>query len=198
MLGSSGNCGGKTPPTGQVADGWIAFQNGGGRSRIVCSKEACGPGFEKQVFEITPVDDDDRGVVRELTLRCAPVDLAALSLAPGDWIEAYLQIELSDWPAWLEINQAVETYGAGGYRSSDASGLGNPDGATQSLSVPHGGGAFWLKNRAFVIPDQASVIRLDTRPISIKWLKSGRGTGIVKISRPVLRKLEDPRRLWNL
>lgn len=189
-----------TLPTGPVANGH-AVRLSAGTSSVVCSKEMGTDGFEKQVFTITPVEDGAANRVHELRLsQAALTSLNGLGVAPGDWLEAYLELELSAWDHWLAASLLFEIQNAAGtYILSVLSGLVNPENATRRL-FKRGNAGFsgWLKTCPFEVPVGANRLIWNARPIAISWDKAGSGTGTAKVGRLILRKASDPKPAWNL
>lgn len=189
MLGTSGSKG--SGVTGNVATGWSAFRNAG-TSTIVASKEVISGALEKQVFTITPVSDATPTHIGTLRLTTSPT-MTSLGLNVGDWIQFLWFIELSAWNYWL---------GHDVFLGADASGTAKMQSwanAVGTLPEPANALSFWSVGEPMQIPSGANNVSFGTQSmLNYQWSSAGTGTGIIKVSQPILRKITDPRTAWHL
>jgi lysophospholipase L1-like esterase len=185
-----------TVATGTVATGWNAHTQSG-TSGIVCSKEVIDGSFEKQVFTITPVNDAN--VTHQIYLRdLTNPTLASMGLAAGDWFEMWVHVELSANAGWKAANLVGEVYNGGTGVLFANAGINNPDASTTGLPLS-GGFSGWLRMTPQQVPLWSAVdnLRLTSRPLQLAWDRAATGTLVAKVSRPIIRKVSDPRTAWN-
>jgi hypothetical protein len=192
MLGTTGTKG--TGVTGNVATNYNVTRTGA--STIVASKEIINGSFEKQVFTITPISD--ASTIHQIRVqKTATTTLASMGLEPGDWVQQYLYVELSAWDYWSRAQTALivgtsttTTFTAYSMRYT----------APTPNVLPSGGVAGWWISDPFQIPDDSTHARLNQvgSVINVFWFSPSTGTGVIKISQPIIRKMDDPRPLWNL
>jgi hypothetical protein len=192
VKGTPGIAGTKTSVTGDVSNG-MRLVRSAGTSNYVGSKEVVATGSEKQVIAITPVND--AAAFHSVTYGLpAPITLATLGAAAGDWLEFQIPYELNDWDGWdytdaslrgpvVVANTVTVTGGAWA--------VGNNVGDRGRSGIV--GGKLWLPPGLTM-----TSIRWESL-IVLRHLCTTGGTGIVKIGAPIIRKLAtDPRALWNL
>lgn len=196
LLGTTGTIS-ATYGSGQVATGHRVVRNGGTAVSALCSKEAIDGTSEKQVVAFTSTGAGTRGENWRFTYGSSALLFSAIGVAEGDWLEELMYVELSPWDGWLSISALVELYETGTLRASSGAGFVNPDSSTQDLPLTDGW-AGWIRVMPTQVTDAANRIRLDSRPLSIDIDATKAGTGILKVSKPILRKVTDPRGAWNL
>lgn len=184
--------------TGTVATGYIVAANTG-TTGVACSKETIDANYDRQVLTFTPVNDGTANRIHVNHVRAADINLATAGVAAGQWLEAFVHVELNAWAGWLGFNFVFEVYNGGTFIAQHSGGLNNPDAAIDSLPLESGGFAGWIPLTRFQAPTYGSptIIRLSTRPIQFQTDKTAAGTGIAKISRPILRKVTSPITAWS-
>lgn len=201
LLGTTGTKIG-TGLSGTVAAGHVANLNAGaGASSVVASKEVISGTLEKQVFVVTPGTDGNASRVHECRFTTsAAILLSSIGAVEGDWINSFVYVELSAWDYWLQVSLLNEAYAVGTAKLSASAGLANADSATQILPFGASGFSGWLKLCRWQVPvgSGSDRIRTEVRPIFFDWDKNGTGTGTIKISKPILRKMASPQPAWNL
>lgn len=89
--------------------------------------------------------------------------------------------------AYLRVFNAAGTNVGGGIYSSEASSL-------FAVRSP-GRGGYWLASKPFQVTDVATQADIQ---IEIYWPKAQGGSFTVKIDRPILTVIPEPRPAWNL
>jgi hypothetical protein len=188
---------------GSIADHWTATVTGGfagiaAGSKVEASKEAMADDLEKQVFTITPIDDASPDSYHTLEFTYDPeISLADGQAVEGDWIEAIMYVEVSPWNAWVDIS--LELLLRDGWQArSRAQAMLPHDRHVQRW--PSVGWKGWLLSEPVQIARGANIdtIRTSLSFARVEFLKGASGTGIIKLSRPIVRKIPDPRPDWNL
>jgi peptidoglycan hydrolase-like protein with peptidoglycan-binding domain len=179
--------------TGMVAAS-TTLTRSAGTSAIAASKEVVSVGDEKQVITVTPVND---GIpIHSAKITFPDITLASMNVSPGDWVEADLPVEVDDWAGWgFYTNTAVSpvTFNNEVYSSTNQLVWVADD----SASTRNGTFVLHVKIQIPTGVD-ANKLRYSSRPIVISWLSTASGSGTVKIGSPILRKITDPRSVWNL
>ena len=196
--GYLGTAGSKTGITGNVATGNNAVK-GTGTSTIVASKEVISGSFEKQVFTITPVNDGT--LVHSMDMRRAANEtLASLGLAVGDWVQFMQFFELSAWNGW--VRAYFQPIFSTGTTTKQTLTVLRSEGTSGAQLLPTSGISFWAISDPFQIPSGFSIdtLRQNTTNtlLGLNWRSDVSGTGTIKVSKPILRKITDPRPAWNL
>lgn len=196
--GMTGTGGSKTGVTGNVANNYNVNISVG-TSTVAASKETINGSYDKQVFTITPVNDGT--TVHSLQFQQnSGVTLASLGLAAGDWIQGAMRFELSAWDYWVRANWAIflslsssNKWTTTILRNNTSSG---------AYILPNGGLSYWAISEPLQIPSNPVVDTLRVNGgnamLALSWLSAGSGTGTIKVSQPILRKVSDPRSAWKL
>lgn len=183
--------------SGQVATGHRVTRNSGSAVTAVCSKEVIDGAYEKQVIQFTSIGGGARGENWRFVYGAAATLLSALGLVEGDWFEMLMYLECSASPLWNSISLQAELYQSTTLRISSGTGFINPDDGTQDLPLSEGWSG-WLRMMPTLVQGGVDRFRLDSRPLSIDINATAPGTGVMKISKPIIRKCADPRPAWNL
>ncbi len=188
---------------GPVADHWTAAVSGGftgiaASSNVEARKEALAGGLEKQVFAITPIDDASPDSYHTLDFTYDnEISLVDGQVTESDWIEAAMYVEVSAWNAWVDIS--LELLLREGWQArSRADAMLPRDRHTQRW--PSATWKGWLMSEPVQIPPGANIdtIRTSLSFARVEFLKRASGSGTIKLSRPIVRKIPDPRPDWNL
>jgi hypothetical protein len=125
------------------------------------------------------------------------ISLADGQVAEGDWIEAAMYVEVSPWNAWVDISLELPLRDGWQARSRVDAMLPRDRRAQRWPSVGWKG---WLLSDPVQIPRGANIdtVRTSLSFARVEFLKGASGTGIIKLSRPIVRKIPDPRPDWNL
>ncbi len=201
LSGTGGMAG--TGVKGSIADHWTAaitgdFTETNASSMVNARKEAMTDGLEKQVFVITPANDGSPDPYQTLEFTYDPeINLPAAKVGEGDWIEAAMYVEVSPWNAWVDIS--LEMALRDGWQArSRADAMLPRDRLLQRW--PSEGWKGWLLSEPIRLPPGTNIdtIRTSLSFARIEFLKGAGGTGTIKLSRPLVRKIPDPRTSWNL
>jgi len=201
LSGSGGTAGARVK--GPVADHWTAaitgdFTGTAAGSEVEARKEKMADGVEEQVFAVTPIDDDSPDPYRTLDFTYDPeINLAEGKIAEGDWIEAAMYVDVSAWNAWIDISLELSLR-AGWQARARADAMLPRDRLGQRW--PSLAWKGWLLSEPVQIPRGANIdtIKTSVAFAKIEFLKRASGTGTIKLSRPIIRKVPDPRPDWNL
>lgn len=178
--------------TGVIADGFT-FARASGDATVVASKEA--GTFNKQVFVVTPGASTSR-----FTMNLAAADnplLSTLSWSVGDWVQSLVYIEMSDWAAgWV---RATHQSAAGTSAAALFASIAHRSRSNTLAQIGSGALAFWSVGTPFQIPATSDRIRLSGAGALLDFIVLGgaAGTGTIKVSKPILRRVTDPRAVWN-
>lgn len=190
MLGTSGTSNG-TVATGGIATGFFASRGAGQASTITATKEVIDVSREKQVFTIAPSADGTPIHTGNFRLQSSP-SMASLSLAVGDWVQLLWRLELSAWAYWNDFFTicGADTSGASTIQSW-AMGVGTLPETTDALDI-------YAICEPFQIPAGSNNISFGTPMLNYSWQSAATGSGVIKISPPIFRKVTDPRTAWVL
>ncbi len=195
--GLTGTGGTKTGVTGSVATSWTATRQANQLDTIVGSKEVISTGLEKQVFSITASSTDTATGWHGLIL--SPPGVGGTGpFAVGDWVRYGVFVELDSWPGWIALTH-----------SQDIRGTPNKPGYAMLMgqaAVPYiqGQGAIslWMVSEPIQLPTMGDFRLGNTSGslpfLALYWDRMATGSGVAKISRPFLRKVGDPKAVWNL
>ena len=180
--------------TGVIADNWTATVNSGysgiaASSKVEARKEAAN-GLDKQVFAIMPVDDASPDSHHGLEFTFDP-EISLAEVAKGDWIQAAMHVEVSAWDAWVGISLELQL--REGWQARSRAGVMLPyDRLAQRW--PSAAWKGWLTSEPVLIQPGSNIdtIRTSISFARIEFLKGASGTGTVKLSRPIVRKVPDP------
>jgi hypothetical protein len=190
MLGTSGTSNG-TVATGGIATGYFASRGAGQASTVAATNEVIDGSREKQVFTITPSADGTPIHTGNFRLQTSP-SMASLGLSAGDWVQFLWLLELSSWAFW---NDFYTICGADNTGSSTvqswAMGIGTLPETTDALAI-------YAICEPFQIPAGSNNISFGTPMLNFSWQCAGTGTGVLKASPPIFRKITDPRAVWKL
>jgi len=186
---------------GAVADNWSATLSGADgtvvRSTVEASKEVIENGLEKQVFVVRPrpVQGGDPNSDDTLTWAYAPdIGLAGTGVAEGDWIQAAVHADVSAWDAQRGISMTLLLrHGREAVMHEGSMRPFDPSRQHWPASAWNG----WLLGEPVQIPPGANVDNIRTS-VEVAFDDGASDSGTVKFSRPIIRKVADPRRLWNL
>lgn len=192
LLGTGGTAGAGV--TGLVATNFTAAR-ASGDATIVASKEVISGSLEKQVFVVTPGAATSR-LTMNLATASNPL-LSTLGWAVGDWVQLTTTIELSAWDGWVRATGQVAagTSAATLFNSI----LPRSQGSTAN-TLPTDGYALAFVSAPFQIPATSDRIRTSATGALLDCyvLGGASGIGTIKVSKPILRKITDPRTAWNL
>ncbi|MGL4811240.1 MAG: hypothetical protein ACRCXM_05640, partial [Beijerinckiaceae bacterium] len=181
-----------------VAATGLSIMRLAGTSTIAASKEAGDvAGFDKQVLTITP--GGAAGVEQVTVNQTANVTLASLGLVPGDWLQGLQFVELSPWDHWVQATWQILLGTSGTTRWT--TGIGRTLNTTGTYRILPQGGGFWLVSEPFQIGATDTHLRLSPTSgtmLSLRYMGNATGTGTAKISKPILRKVPNPKTVWNL
>lgn len=190
LTGSAGAKSGSAV-SGQVANNLgITGGAAGAASAIVCSKEVIGSSLEKQVLTIAPL------VTGGAAYDSATVTFPAITTglpAAGAWVRMHVFVEIGDSDAFSNVRLRFlvrdgATIRAGAYAmvafSSDF-----------AQPVP-GNRGYWLSSKPMQMPQGASFDRLIAE-MNLFWRKSAPAGAVIKLSRPIVRTVADPRVAWG-
>lgn len=190
LNGTSGSNGANV--SGTVANNWnVVVANG--NSAVKCSKETAVENIEKQVLTITPADAD--GPIRwdTVAVTCGDIALRSSALVPGDWIQFGAYLEVSAWNGWIahccQVTQRQD-------RSIQWASYAGKPGDRAAEIMPTSGFSGWWYSDPVRIVDGTDRIRPGFAIVEV--LKGVAGSGTIKISRPFIRKVNDPRPAWKL
>lgn len=180
----------------------LAITRASGDSTAACSVETTGS-YKTQVVTITPSGTLSGNRHEEWRVaRSAALTLSTAGIVPGtDWLESGVHVELNPWDGWLSVYWQMEFYNAANAQAFIArGGLQNADYTTQDLPLAADGFSGWLKIPPFQVPAgiNATTLRIATRPLVININRQVSGQGVIKVSKPFLRKCADPRPAWNV
>ncbi len=180
----------------------LSISRASGDSTAVCAVEAAGD-HNRQVVTITPSGTQTGNRYEEWRIaKTAALTLSTVGIVPGtDWLESGVYVELNAWEGWLSAYWQMEFYNNANAQVFIArGGLQNADYTTQDLPLATEGFAGWLKIPPFQVPAgiDATTLRIATRPLVVNINRRVSGQGVIKISKPFLRKCADPRPAWNL
>ena len=187
MAGASAPSG--TQITGTLAANWFSFMSG--QSAVACSKEAGENGIEKQVLAFTPANDG--GAARQDTFTLAHADIvpASVGLNANEWVQFGGFLEVSPWDGWVaHFCQFAQRQGRDVLWGAAA---GKPAGRDLEQMPVEGFSGWWYSDPVQIVAD-VDRVRLT---FSVEIAKSATGSGTIKISRPFLRKVADPRLDWK-
>lgn len=195
----AGTGGSKSNITGDVASSCNAARSVG-TSTIAASKTTIGSGpYEKQVFTVTPVNDGTTVHMLQFQQN-SNVTLSSLGIAAGDWVQMMQRIELSAWDGWVRAYPTL-LLGQGGTNRFTHTVMRNNSSAGTYI-LPTGGLDFWAISDPVQISSALSINTLRASGgnfhLSAAWLSTVSGTGTVKVSTPILRRVVDPRPAWKL
>lgn len=196
LLGTTGTIS-ATYGSGQVATGHRVTRNSGSAVSAVCSKEVIDATYEKQVITFTSLGGGARDENWRFVYGSSATLLTTLGLVEGDWFEMLMFVEFSASPLWNSIVLQAELYQSTTLRISSGTGFINPDDGTQDLPLSEGWSG-WLRMMPTLVQGSVDRFRLDSRPLSLDLNATAVGTGVLKISKPIIRKISDPRVAWNL
>jgi hypothetical protein len=171
-----------------------------GSSGVAASLEASdAPGYGKIKLTITPVADataEHRVSIRQPTNPA----LTTLGLTAGDWLRASVWVELSEWAFWTRASISIFLGDATTTRWTQA-GM-QPFNSGVYLQPAEARG-MWLDTEPFQIPATLGVVnrvRLSGTGalLDLRWRGAATGTAVAAIGKPILRKVGDPRGIWNL
>ncbi len=193
--GTAGTFGSNGRITGQMATGWKATMQTG-TSTAVASKHEISAGNEWQVFTVTPVADGT--ALHEILLTGADLTNANIGLVDGDWYEVYLPYQMDGWAGW----QFNSNTGAGSVQLLNELYTGLSQGALAyecNDKAGYGGTSGVLACKVYIKPGLSiGRIRYSSRPIQIYFRSDVGGIGMIGIGSPIIRKISDPRAVWNL
>jgi lysophospholipase L1-like esterase len=178
--------------SGEIARNWNVSTTGA--STASCTKEPASDGGEKQVLSLTagpPGEPTARSDV--FTLSHTDIVLGTASLKAGDWIQFGAFLEVSPWDGW--IAHACQVSQRQGNAIQWISVAGKPSNRATEIMPTVGFSGWWFSDPVR-IADSADRIRPGF--VTVEVLKGATGSGTVKISRPFIRKVADPRPEWNL
>lgn len=185
LTGTAGANG--TSSTGSVATGMRSERSSGG-SAVVASKETRADGLgDYQVLTFTPA-----GTAEDLFyFRTTAADTALTGMVTGDWVQARCKIETNNYAGFTGVTLALLDQSAG---SMDAFAMEpfNSGSANEKWSAQARAG--WLETPPFQIGADAANVRWR---LEIRFDANIAGTPIVKVGEVELRKVADPRELFN-
>ncbi|PZU83655.1 MAG: hypothetical protein DI528_16485 [Shinella sp.] len=179
----------------------LAITRASGDSTAACSVETTGS-YKTQVVTITPSGTLSGNRHEEWRIaKSAALTLSTAGIVPGtDWLESGVHVELNPWEGWLSVYWQMEFYNGSNAQAFIArGGMQNADYTTQDLPLATDGFSGWLKIPPFMVPAgiDATTLRIATRPLIVNINRQVSGQGVIKISKPFLRKCADPRPAWN-
>nr|WP_186363411.1 SGNH/GDSL hydrolase family protein [Rhizobium sp. ACO-34A] len=180
----------------------LSIARASGNSTAICSVETA-ESHKTQVVTITPSGTLTGNRYEEWRVsKTAALTLSTAGIVPGvDWLESGIHVELNPWDGWLSVYWQMEFYnGSNAQAFIVRGGLQNADYTTQDLPLAADGFSGWLKIPPFLVPAgiDATTLRIATRPLVININRQVSGQGIIRISKPFLRKCADPRPAWNV
>ncbi len=203
--GFLGTTGAKTGMTGDVATGLTASK--AGLSTIVAAKEVIEAGVaEKQVFTVTPVSGGAATDRSSVTILLPNITYATSGIAVGDWVEMVTKVELSASAHWhaatlffAHRSGANYIYTTGMSRRNVATDINYP--------IPFDGPqVLYLTAPPHRIEGLDTLTALNTgifgnpQGVSVAWMTNAPPEVplVIKIHPVVLRKVVDPRPIWQL
>lgn len=187
MIGTTGTISG-AGVTGQMATGF-SLSLDRNASSILASKEVVAGVLESQVLNITPSD------LNASAYGGCSIVLPAIvgpAIVAGDWVQGFLRLETSGAEGFaiarlqMAIRQST-TVRARSYGMNASSG--NFSIATSANQ------ALWIMTEPLRVPDAVTFDRIYSS-LEIYWDKA-RPAFQVKVSRPIFRKVNDPRPGWG-
>jgi lysophospholipase L1-like esterase len=189
--------------SGAVANDWSAVLSGGDAgaavsSTVEASKEVGEDRLDQQLFVIQPGNDGSATPYHTLAWTYTPdIAFTGTGVTDGDWVQAAVHLDISAWDAWVNISMnlllcrgrdAIRRQGS--MRPYDPLRQRWPDSAWKG----------WLLGDPIRIPPGTGVdsIRTSETFVEVAFDKAASGSGTIKLSRPIIRKVPDPSRLWNL
>ena len=152
----------------------------------------------KQVFSITASSTDTATGWHSLYL--SPPGIGGTGpFAVGDWVRYGVFVELDSWPGWIALGHSQDIRGTAS-KSGYAMNMGQ---AAVPFIQGQGAISLWMVSEPIQLPAGMSDFRLGNISgslpfLAIYWDRMVTGTGVAKVSRPFLRKVGDPRAVWNL
>jgi hypothetical protein len=180
--------------SGEVADGWSADLTGGS-STAVATKET-DEGTSLQSFEVSPRNDFARDRWDTLSLRASPIVLAETPVEPGDWFQVAVRVDLSAWGGWVAAGLVVsQRLGSTIVWSNECMRYDQRNVEQLPVNVRMSG---WIHSSPICLVRAPKVDRL-TITLQVAVLRKGvSGTGTVKFSNAILRKVDDPTTRWGI
>lgn len=187
LAGAGGTAGGNT--SGSVATGYT-IASGFNTSAIIASKEVIAGELEAQVIDITPSDITSGTAYGSVTF--TPAVLISPAIVAGDWVQAFIHIEtdasdalaLSRWQVAVRQGSTIRVRSYGHNASS-----GN------FISRVEGDRSFWVITEPLQVPSDVTFDRIYT--LLELFFDKAASPFRVKVSRPIVRKVPDPRQAWG-
>jgi lysophospholipase L1-like esterase len=177
--------------SGDVARGWNVSSSGA--LTVTCSKETAGQRIEKQILTIN-AGADQGGSARydTIALNHPDITLANAGVKPDDWIAFGAFFEVSPWDGW--ISHCCQLSQRQGQAIQWVSFAGKPSNRATEIMPVTGFSGWWFSDPVRIVGEAD---RLRTSFV-IEVLRGAVGAGSIKISRPFVRKVTDPRPAWSL
>lgn len=187
LLGADGVKGRNT--VGKVASGCVVA-SGFNASSVVASKEFVDGAVEVQVLDITPADVSSDAAYGSVIF--SPEPLISPNIAGGEWVQGYIHVQSdsSDALALARWQVAVRQ----GSNSRNRSYGHNASSGNFTTKV-QGNGSFWLMTEPMQVTPDLTFDRIHTS-LEVFFDKTSEPFK-VKISRPIVRKIQDPRPSWG-
>lgn len=182
---------------GQVASGW-ALNRISGSSHAVAYLESSGAaGRNRQVIVIYATDTGNADQCFRLSF--ATLSFSAVKVNDGDWVQQFVPIEVDAWTGWISVSPKIDMQGARRFIANHAVTLVYNGGFDTFAPEYVGAGRFLLGSEPTqVLPGAGLTSFRTTEFMDIHFDGTKGGAGRIKIGNPILRKVIDPRPLWNL
>lgn len=177
--------------SGDVADG-VRISINRNASSIICAKSDLGSGLAGQLLTITPANSSS-SAYGEVDIALPQLATAAV-VAPEDWIyHAFFMEQLSGPPLATARVQFQLRNGSTVLENVLAMNTSSTDFVTP---LPLGGNAgWWIKTNPMQLPSDTAFTNL-LATVNIYFPKTA-APFRVRLSRPILRKVDDPRQSWG-
>lgn len=146
--------------------------------------------YKRAVFSVFPVNDGYAHAFHEADLTFPPLTSGLPSA--GDWVKAWVHVETPGAPGPSAVTFSLGIF-------NGAAQVLNPKGQgtySSYFAVPAPGrGAYWIEVPPFRWPEAGGKLQAMVQVLFPKAMASG---FTVKIDRPILRVVSDPRAAWNL
>jgi len=177
--------------SGQIATGWQIRRYEGDGGSVNCAKELVGNGLEKQVLTLAAGSSTSAYETHALRPNPDLITLASLGWAAGDWVQFGCQVELGAWDRWRMFRSRINFINGAGTPIFFAVTLPFLSGA-DSLPMPYPSEPWsgWLMTPPVPVPS-GTVSLAPALEIRAQH-KDATGSGIIRISRPSLRRVAAP------
>lgn len=189
--GGSGGLRGRVE--GTAASGWTL--TAAGSTKISASIEPGPDGVAHQTVTFENAAISFTRATGYASLSTADILLKDAHLEPGDWIQPLFFLSASQWEGFKSIssNLTIRSGRTVLWKAAQSK-------FTADDTWPDMPWTGWIVGDPIQIPLTGAPDRigLSSGFVTIAWDTSAQGAGVVRLSRPILRKVEDPRPRWQL